>query len=379
MRAKILFLSILFICVLFVGMLSFCQLFQGQEEYNDTRKIFNQKYQEWLRHINSPEMLHMSIVGYDHQSMQDIVALGLPVVPIILETMNDSNRDKDSPTFLLQYALKKITKVQFNNILEHESTKNRYLTSYWEMWYRHSDRYTKMEFEILIASRRGFDHQQNPELLKEIDRRITNIGVFVLPYLIAEISNGEIGLIPIVSELSDKAVPADASAEACQFWWDKNKERYAKPNSQGHFDTFQTWQIGGNAIRVKFHSIEEDVVRLEKEDGAIIKVDYDKLPWNHKREVDRHRPKPIQAPDQVVETVEVKPVATEPKRTWTGVDGLYSMEAKYLSSDGERVTLERDDADRPIVRVKLSQLSVADQEYVKQRLAAENNQAKKQD
>lgn len=283
---------------LFVCMLSFCQLFQGQEEYNDTRRIFNQKYQEWLRYHYSPEMMDKSIGGYDHQSMQDIIALGLPVVPMILEKMRASKNDEDSSAFHLQYALKKITKVQFNNnILEHESAMSRYLTSSWEMWYRHSDRYTKMEFEILIASRRGFDHQQNPELLKEIDRRITSIGVFVLPYLISEISKGEIGLIPIVAELSDKAVPVDASAEACQSWWDKNKERYAKPNSQRHFDAFKTWTIGDDAIRAKFHSIEEEVVRLEKENGTIIKVDYDKLPWNHKREIDRYRPKPVS--DQV--------------------------------------------------------------------------------
>jgi hypothetical protein len=159
------------------------------------------------------------------------------------------------------------------------------------MWYRHSEKYTETEFTLLMAARRGFDHKEKPELLTEIDRRISNIGVFAFPYLIDEISKGELGLIPIVSELSDAEVAADASAETCKIWWEKNKERFAKPYKQGHFDTFRTWSNvnEGTQVRAKFLAVKDDLVTLEMEDGKIIKIDFKHLQWNDQNYVERNK------------------------------------------------------------------------------------------
>jgi len=209
--------------------------------FNDTRGVFYQKYQEWMQYRRSPEVQWMSHWNsHDLQLAQNIIDLGLPAVPIILEAMRNEY-DTDHYSHELGYVLEEITRVQFHNS---PSLKFAYPTAdavLWEMWYRHSKKYTETEFSILIASRRGFDHQKNPELLAEVDRRITNIGVFVLPYLIEEISKGEVGLIAIVSELSNEAIPATASAAECLTWWEQNKIRFAKPNNQSHFDTFRNW------------------------------------------------------------------------------------------------------------------------------------------
>jgi hypothetical protein len=253
------------------------QVSWGKEECNDIRKTFYQKYQSWLNYTKTPEMrIESGWRLYDDDSMRDIIAIGPLVIPIILETMHNKS---DTMAFHLGYALKKITKVEFNNFVTQASSTSATLYQSWEMWYRNSDKYTKSEFEILIAARRGFDHKENPKLLEEIDRRIGNIGIFVLPYLIDEISKGDVGLIPTVSYLSDKKIATNAAAEECLSWWKENKERFAKPNNQGHFDTFRNWTstTGQFSIHAKFISATDNQVSLEKEDGSIINVDLSKL------------------------------------------------------------------------------------------------------
>jgi len=268
-----------------------CQAESGNERTNPVRKAFYEGYKEWIEYRSKPGISILSgFEQFDCDGMRKIIALGLPAVPIILEAMHNDKEGKGE--FHLQYALKKITKVHFgNDIVGEKYSMSRYLSPSWEMWYRHSDRYTKTEFKVLLAARRGFDHQEHLDLLEEVDQRITNIGVFVLPYLIDEISKGESGLIPIVSKLSDEEISVDASADDCKYWWEKNKERFAKPYNQGHFDTFRTWTIenGKWANRAKYLSATDSRVTLEKEDGTIIEVELAKLSGNDQAFVEWQR------------------------------------------------------------------------------------------
>jgi hypothetical protein len=250
------------------------------EQSHSLRKSVYEGYQKWLHHATKPEMESSSGPNLYDEGMTDIIALGIPAVPIILETMHwYANNEHDSQVFHLQYALNQIVKVNFQGYLfRYTRGLSSQYNDAWEKWYRNSDKYTKMEFELNIAAWQGFKHDENPELVKEVMRRITNIGVFVLPYLIKEIQNGKIDLIPIVSILTDGKVPSDATSEQCLTWWENNKERYIKLN-QLRFDTFRNWSSKDGKFKTpaKFLSATENEVKLEKLNGDIIIVDLSKL------------------------------------------------------------------------------------------------------
>lgn len=66
------------------------------------------------------------------------------------------------------------------------------------------------------------------------------------------------------------------------------------------------------------------------------------------------------------EPVEVEPAES---REWSSAKGTYKVQAKYLSSDGEKVQLETDDGRK--LDVEIAALSTTDQEYIKSRRALE--------
>jgi hypothetical protein len=70
-------------------------------------------------------------------------------------------------------------------------------------------------------------------------------------------------------------------------------------------------------------------------------------------------------------TSEVDPAksGTDQLRTWQSSDGKFSVEATLVEVLGDQATLRR--ADRKVIRVPLSRLSDADQEYVRKRKPAE--------
>jgi hypothetical protein len=254
------------------------------------RKIFYDGYKKWISYIQKPEMEGSSGTNYYNEGMPDIIALGLPVVPIILETMHwYAENETDSYVFHLQYALHQITKVNFNSSLQGNvrGLSKKYNTD-WEMWYRNSEKYTKNEFEINMAAWRGSKHEESSDLRKEVIQRITNIGILVLPYLIKEIQNGEIELIPIVSTLSNGEVVFNVTVEQCTLWWEKNQKRFKKQSEQVHFDTFRNWSsIEKHQNPAKFISAIKNEIKLEAIDGTFMIIDISKLSQKDQKYIKR--------------------------------------------------------------------------------------------
>jgi hypothetical protein len=50
-------------------------------------------------------------------------------------------------------------------------------------------------------------------------------GVANLPFMIEKVQQGQTDLIPLISELVDGKLPADATQQKCLNWWEKNKSR----------------------------------------------------------------------------------------------------------------------------------------------------------
>lgn len=52
------------------------------------------------------------------------------------------------------------------------------------------------------------------------------LGVAILPYLMRKIEQGDVGLLKVVSYLTDGLVPEDRGKEFCLDWWRRNKESW---------------------------------------------------------------------------------------------------------------------------------------------------------
>lgn len=69
-------------------------------------------------------------------------------------------------------------------------------------------------------------HSKEHDAVKYLKRKIAQLGIAALPYLIEKIEAGEIDLIDIVSGLTDGEVKREASKSEVLKWWEKNKEKW---------------------------------------------------------------------------------------------------------------------------------------------------------
>jgi hypothetical protein len=60
-------------------------------------------------------------------------------------------------------------------------------------------------------------------------RRLRGMGIVVLPDAVRRIRDGEADLVPLVSELTDKAVPWAATADDVAAWWAADEKAWAVP------------------------------------------------------------------------------------------------------------------------------------------------------
>lgn len=140
----------------------------------------------------------------------------------------------------------------------------------------------------------------------------------------------------------------------------KEAEKNAPPLSE-----YRTWQSSDGLFKVKAKFVFSDGknVTLEKENGKRETLPLDEMRWSDRNFV-RYR---------LLEEANQPPAL----RTWCFSSDENEIRAKFVSGDEKTVVLERENGQT--MSVVASLLSPADQEYVKQRLATENSQAKKPD
>jgi len=116
---------------------------------------------------------------------------------------------------------------------------------------------------------------------------------------------------------------------------------------------FRIWLSKDKLFKVtaKFVSLNEDLVTLERADGKEINIELSVLRMEDQEYI-RRLTKP--APEM---------------HTWRSAGGEYEIKATFVSGDETIIVLKREDG--VVIRVEVALLSAEDQEYVKQRLEAE--------
>lgn len=197
-------------------------------------KQFEIKYQAWKEYISRPEITVQSIAGerFECTQFQEIVKLGLPVLPYIIRKMEENPDER-----LLWKAIEEITKVKirgkyykqknvfiFPNFPDWKPRENVYL-----YWREKGRKQTPEQLEISFTNWKYLKKQGKEEEARKKYQKIKDLGIATLPYVMEKIQQGEIELIPIVSYLTDDAVKKDLTPSECVEWWNKNKDKWILP------------------------------------------------------------------------------------------------------------------------------------------------------
>ncbi len=219
-------LLIMLFIVLYAGITSIAE--------ENIREQFEEKYKAWNEYISRPELKIQSraTTHFTCPQFQEIVKLGVPALPYIadkIETVNDQ---------LLWKAIGEIAKVKIHG--KYSVEKNMLIfpdfpdlkprEDVYLYWYRSGRKQTPQRFESLFQEWKTLQSQGKAKEAKDKYQKIKDLGVDALPYMVKKIEDGDVALIPAISELTDGELNKSAKQSECTSWWQKNKDKWTLPS-----------------------------------------------------------------------------------------------------------------------------------------------------
>lgn len=194
--------------------------------------IFESRYQAWKESARPAALLQSTARGrVDTPEFQAIVDLGPLALPHIAAKM-----ESDATADILWHAIRRIAKVKIcekydaatNSILfpdypDLERGGNVYLH-----WWRVGRFRVGSKFPELYEKWKTLVGEHKDSEAVDVYRRIVHLGLPVLPYLV-DVVHEHSEFVAAVSELSGGSLRADATADECRAWWEKNKDRFTLP------------------------------------------------------------------------------------------------------------------------------------------------------
>ncbi|PIX77529.1 MAG: hypothetical protein COZ37_02220 [bacterium (Candidatus Ratteibacteria) CG_4_10_14_3_um_filter_41_18] len=218
--------------IIFLAVVNTVLILNAEE---NVKKQFEAKYQAWKGYISRPEIMVQSIAGprFECPQFQEIVKLGLPALPYIVRKMEE-NPDEQ----FLWKAIEEITKVKIRG--KYDKQKNTIIfpdfpdlkpgENVYLYWWREGRKQTPQLFGKLYSEWKELQIAGKEKEANEKYRKIKNLGIVALPYIMEKIKQGETELIPIVSYLTDESIKKDAKVSKCLDWWNRNKDKWIIPN-----------------------------------------------------------------------------------------------------------------------------------------------------
>ena len=173
---------------------------------------------------------------YSCQEFRDIIALGVPALPEILEKMSDKN---DPYAIELEAAIISITRAYLPAEESRRIKSNADKIDAWMRWLRDSNQNIAANLSEHLEKMKQAKREGRSEDAFEAVKRITRLGTLALPHLFAGIAKGETDLIPVASELVMGAFPPTATPDQCGEWWKQNKIKWTVPISGNDSDAKQ--------------------------------------------------------------------------------------------------------------------------------------------
>ncbi len=207
----------------------------------DVESLFEAKYAAWAawlqEHASPSSKIDLSTL-FDNQPFRDIVALGPPAVPYMVDKMQENH--------WIGEALSRITTYRWHTIrlgpgpgqwvwmveefpdMVNESRPPGGV-EVWPRWWTEGPKHTGERFAALYGEWKALKDEGREEDAQAKYQRITDLGIAALPWLVEKVQAGDTAPIPALSTLTDGEVKPDATAEQCVEWWNANKANWTLP------------------------------------------------------------------------------------------------------------------------------------------------------
>jgi len=185
---------------------------------------FDSLYQQFCESANRDlDEKGLSTIGRESgKYIGEIVKLGIPALPYIIEKMEKGNFFLTLPFYIL-------TKKKFEKSEWPEHGGSKAAAQMCIQWWKEGRKEIPQRFDNLYTDWNSLKQSGKTAEAEEIYKKIVRLGIIVLPYLVEKISEGDTVLIPAVSKLTNGELKEDTKPEECMDWWNKNKEKWYIP------------------------------------------------------------------------------------------------------------------------------------------------------
>jgi hypothetical protein len=206
-------------CSLFV-----CCVARASVSNAELREVFEQKYEAWKAWVKDHRMLSVLAAN---QPFEDIIALGVPVLPYLVEKIEENPED-----FHLEWAVRRISKKRFEKEDWPDGRRGDSISAakMCVEWWNRGRHDTGEKFHQLYGRWKQLRSQGEREQARETYDMVINLGIAVLPYLVANVEN-EPELTPAILRLTGDQLPPNATPAQCKQWWEKNRSKWELPKT----------------------------------------------------------------------------------------------------------------------------------------------------
>ncbi len=208
-----------FLCVITIATLMLSSFAMG-----DTfRELFENRYRAWRTWVGDHPYLSTYTTSPEFQA---IVALGPPVVPFLIEKIEQNPED-----FHLEVAVHRIAKKRFDKTEWPQGKRGDAKTAaeMYVQWWKVDRFKTGERFAELYGKWKSLKAEKKDKEADKTYQQIVDLGLPVLPYLLDKVEQ-QTKFVPAISKLSDGELDPKARVKDIKKWWKKNKQRFELPN-----------------------------------------------------------------------------------------------------------------------------------------------------
>ena len=217
-------------CCLVVTVCNGCE--NKKATSKNPKEEFQRKYTVWSDYLAShPEFKVMSeaTTQYTCPQFKEIVKLGLPALPFIVQKIEEANDQ------YLWMAIDKIAKVKI--YAKYDEVKKETVfpdfpnvkENVYVYWWKEGHKSTQSFLEQRYAEWKELKKQQKEKEASAEYKRILDLGIAALPYMVEKVKKGDTELIEAISELTNDQLKKDADKEDVEKWWNQNKGSWIIP------------------------------------------------------------------------------------------------------------------------------------------------------
>ena len=211
--------NIAILLILIIGSVLF-----AADQSNQIRQQFETRYQAWSSWRTNHAFLS-TYTGCDEY--RAIINLGPQAIPFIIAKMNENTQD-----FHLSYAVEILSKRHFEKTEWPTDRLGDSVTraQMYIKWWQSANKSTERDFGRLYDEFQQLKSQKREADALGVRRRITDLGILALPFLVSK-ANNDNEMIVVISELTDGELPKSATILECQEWWKNNSSKWVLTDS----------------------------------------------------------------------------------------------------------------------------------------------------